>query len=82
MTSSVVLLIFDIVYYLPEIFFDLRYEEDLMKPYIGIDGRCTFANKLKRINHEFFHRPRMALSMMAQSLMENKERVLRVKKHH
>ena len=51
-----------------------------MKPYgIATDARSTFANKLKRINHEFFHQPRMALSMMAQTVLENKDRVCELK---
>ena len=45
-------------------------------PYgVATNARSIFSNKLKHINHEFFHRPRMSLSTMAQTLLENKERV-------
>ena len=54
-----------------------HFPKDIMKPYgVATDARSTFSNKLKRINHEFFHRPRMALSMMAQTILKNKERVI------
>ena len=44
-------------------------------PYgVATNARSIFSNKLKHINHEFFHRPRMA-----QTLLENKERVKELK---
>ena len=50
--------------------------KDLMKAYgVATDDKCLMSYKLKRINHEFFHRPKMSLSMMAQTIMENKARV-------